>query len=128
MISDAFGRRLESKGITRIQWIALFYLGLDNKMSQRELALSMNVKDSSAARLLDRMGRDGLIKREKSVEDRRVTYIVLTEKGKEMREELLPEGEKFNDDLLKGIDEKELEIFENVLNKMLSNVLPRPIE
>lgn len=123
MISEAFGRRLESKGITRIQWIALFYLGEDGDISQRELSIKMKVKDSSCARLMDRMERDGLIKRVKSSEDRRVTFVMLTEKGKTMREELLPEGEMFSNELLQGISNDELMIFESVLNRMLNNVV-----
>lgn len=126
MISEAFGRRLESKGITRIQWIALFYLGLSNGISQRELAQNMNIKDSSATRLLDRMERDGLVSREKNPDDRRVTYVILTKKGKEMRKKLLPEGEKFSNTLLSGITEEELQIFDIVLNKMVNNILEWP--
>lgn len=122
IISEAFGRRLEKKGITRIQWIALYYLGLNGNFSQRHLARCMNIKDSSATRLVDRMQRDGLIKRKKNPDDRRVTYLVLTKKGESMRDEILPEGEKFSKILLDGIDDKELEIFEKVLKKMVNNI------
>lgn len=128
LISESFGRRLESKGITRIQWIALYYLGLDSNISQKDLALKMSVKDSSIARLLDRMERDNLVRREKSIEDRRITNVFLTDKGKDMREELLPEGEKFSNLLLNGISEEELQIFDDVLCKMVKNVLEGPKE
>jgi len=128
LISESFGRRLESKGITRIQWIALYYLGVNRDISQKDLALKMSVKDSSIARLLDRMERDNLVRREKSIEDRRITNVFLTDKGKEMREELLPEGEKFSNILLDGISEEELQIFDDVLCKMVKNVMERPTE
>jgi len=123
LISEAFGRRLESKGITRIQWIALYHLGLSDGISQRELAQSMNIKDASATRLLDRMERDGFVRREKNPQDRRITLAILTKKGKEMREKLLPEGEKFSNTLLNGITEEELQVFDAVLNKMVNNIL-----
>lgn len=83
----------------------------------------MNVKDSSAGRLTDRLERDGLIERNRDNSDRRIVYIQLTEKGEETITRLLPLGEKFNCDLIKGIDEKDLIIFDEVLKKMLSNVL-----
>ncbi len=123
MISEAFGRRLECKGITRIQWIALYYLGLTQNTNQKELALKMNIKDSSVTRLLDRLERDGLVIREKNPNDRRVTNVVLTEKGKEMREKMLPEGEKFSNMLLDGIDADELQVFEKVLSTMVNNII-----
>ncbi|MCQ1530417.1 MarR family winged helix-turn-helix transcriptional regulator [Lutispora saccharofermentans] len=122
-ISEAFGRRLQDTGITRVQWIALYYVKAKGRISQRDLSNLMNVKDSSAGRLIDRLERDGLIERERNDFDRRVIYIKLTDKGDQLISDLMPIGLRFNDDLLKGIDEQELMIYEKVLNKMLSNVI-----
>lgn len=82
----------------------------------------MNVQDSSAGRLIDRLERDGLIERERNNEDRRIIYIRLTEKGHKLISDLMPIGTKFNDDLVAGIEEEELMIYEKVLKKMISNV------
>ena len=126
MISDAFGKRLEKKGITRIQWIALYYLDSEESISQKDLAIKMKTKDPSIARLLDRMERDGLIQRIKSKEDRRVTYVKLTNKGKTLKEELLPEGEIFSDILLNGISDEDLKTFQRVLDALVMNVSNKP--
>ncbi|MEL7648931.1 MAG: MarR family transcriptional regulator [Sedimentibacter sp.] len=121
-ITEAFGKRLENTEITRIQWIALYHLKSNKIMSQRDLSNLMYVKDSSAGRLIDRLERDGLIKRERNNSDRRIIYVELTEKGDQLITKLLPYGEKFNSDLVKGISEEDLIIYEKVLKKMLSNV------
>lgn len=121
-ITDAFGRRLQNSGITRVQWIALYYVKTKSKISQRDLSNLMNIMDSSAGRLIDRLERDGLIERERNNTDRRVIYINLTDKGDKLITDLLPIGIQFNDDLIAGIDEKELMIYEKVLNKMISNM------
>jgi len=121
-ISDAFSRRLQNTGITRIQWIALYYVNLNKIISQRELSNLMNVKDSSSGRLIDRLERDGLIQRERNESDRRIIYIQLTKKGDELISDVLPYGDKFNCDLISGIDEEDLIIFDKVLKKMISNV------
>ncbi len=121
-ISEAFGRRLQNVGITRIQWIALYYVKTKGIISQRDLSNLMNVKDSSAGRLIDRLERDGLIQRERNDLDRRVIFIKLTVKGDELITKLMPYGSKFNDDLVAGIDEEDMIIYEKVLNKMLSNI------
>ena len=112
-ISEAFGRRLQNKGITRIQWIALYYAKTKGTISQRELSNLMNVKDSSAGRLIDRLERDGHIERERKDSDRRIIFIKLTEKGEDLVTKLIPYGIQFNDDLIAGIDEKDLMIYEN---------------
>ncbi|NBI07443.1 MarR family transcriptional regulator [Senegalia massiliensis] len=113
---------LNEKGVTRVQWIALYYLGKNNNVNQRDLAKLMNIKESTIARLIDRMEREKLVIRKKNQSDKRVINIILTQKGKETRIELLPEGEKFNELVSTGIKEDELEIFMNVLHKMVSNV------
>lgn len=121
-ISEAFGRRLKDTGITRVQWIALYYLKTKGTISQRDLSNLMNVKDSSAGRLIDRLERDGYIERERNDVDRRVVRVMLTEKGEKLISGLLHIGIKFNDDLLEGIDDQELIIYDKVLNKMISNM------
>ena len=93
-MADMFNERLIPLGVTRVQWMAMYYLLKYGDMSQKELGEWMDIKESTVARLLDRMEEDGLIKRTKSSEDRRVTYIKLTHKGRDRIEELLPEGQK----------------------------------
>lgn len=83
----------------------------------------MNVKDSSAGRLIDRLERDGLIERERNDADRRVVRVKLTDKGDKLISELIPIGIQFNDDLLKGVDEQDLLVYDRVLKKMLSNII-----
>lgn len=121
-ISEAFGRRLKDTGVTRIQWIALYNISKYQPISQRELSILMSVQDSSATRLLERMERDGLIERFQSEVDKRVIMVQLTAVGEETFERLLPYGDAFNNDLVAGISEKELIIFENVLQQMIQNI------
>ncbi|WP_236887741.1 MarR family winged helix-turn-helix transcriptional regulator [Metaclostridioides mangenotii] len=122
-VSEDFNRRLEAKGSTRIQWIALYFLNEENKpISQKELASLMNIKDSSVARLVDRMERDGLIKRVENPKDERVKFLELTNNGRNQIEALLPEGKYFSDLLLEGITNEELLTFYKVLDKMSINI------
>lgn len=120
--SEAFGRKLEGSGITRIQWIALYYILESQKISQRELANLMCVKDSSIGRLIDRLERDQLLKRTRSEKDRRVIYVELTEEGNELFSNLIHLGEDFNSQLTRGIPQEDLNTFEQVLNRMLLNI------
>lgn len=120
--SEAFGRKLEGSGITRIQWIALYYISENDKISQRELAQLMGVKDSSIGRLIDRLEREDLLIRVASEKDRRVYHIKMTEEGIKRFSKLLYLGEEFNNQLTKGISEEDLDLFDQILNTMLLNV------
>lgn len=121
-LADEFNRRLQENGTTRVQWIALFYIGKAGEISQKELSDYMDIKESSMVRLIDRMEKEELVERRKDSEDRRITKIILTDKGKFLKEELMPRGQVFQDDVLKGISKENLEIFKEVLQRMIDNI------
>ncbi|GGG12682.1 MarR family winged helix-turn-helix transcriptional regulator [Paenibacillus aceti] len=124
-IVDAFNARLRDNNITRVKWIALFFIGEEDHISQKELAQKMNANESSIARLLERMERDDLCIRERDTSDRRIIRISLTAKGAQLRAELLPLGQNFHEDATQGIAAEDLEIFKNVLEQMVANVTPK---
>lgn len=121
-MADTFNDRLAPLGITRVQWIALYYLGKYQGINQKELAEKMNIKDSTVARLIDRMEKDGLVKRLKNPDDRRAIKLMLTEKGERQRERFLPEGEKMSNIFAEGLTEEEIETFIRVIKKMVKNI------
>lgn len=123
VISEAFGRRLKGTDVTRIQWIAMYYLNKYSEMKQVQLATMMNLKPSTVTRLLDRMENNGLSERYTNPDSKREIIIKLTEKGNKKIEKLLPYGDKFNNDLVKDISQDELEIFQRVMDKMLDNIV-----
>jgi len=122
LIIDDFGKRIEKKGITRVQWLALYHLGEKNQMNQKTLSRFMNLKDSTVGRLIDRMERNELVIRKRDKYDKRTTILSLTSKGLHYREEIIPEIEMFNYELNLGISSDEMEIFENVMRKMIINI------
>lgn len=121
-LADEFNKRVQEYGMTRVQWIALFYIGKSDGIFQKELSDLMNVKESSMVRLIDRMEKEDLVIRKKQANDRRVTSIFLTPKGKELREKVLPLGQEFQDDATKEISSEELDNFKKVLEKMIKNI------
>ena len=121
-MANIFNERLIPLGVTRVQWIAMYYLLKHGDLSQKELGEKMDIKESTVARLLDRMEEEGLIKRTKVGEDRRIKYIKLTHKGRERIEELLPEGQKMSEFFSMGITEEEIRVFKRVLQKFMENI------
>lgn len=122
-VTEDFNRRVEKCGLTRIQWIALYFLlKADKPTSQRELAVMMNIKDPTLARLVDRMERDGLLQRIENPQDKRMKFLELTEAGRTKAEAMMPLGKEFSDLLLEDITDEEVEVFQRVLDKMLNNV------
>ena len=121
-MANVFNERLIQLGVTRVQWMAMYYLLKYGDMSQKELGERMDIKESTVARLLDRMESEDLIIRTQTKEDRRIKYIKLTPKGKEKIESLLSEGEKMSEFFSMGITEDEIEVFKRVLQKFEENI------
>lgn len=120
--SDKFNEWTLKKGISQVQWTALYYLGKYENISQIELSSLMNLKPSSVARLLDRMEKEGYLTRNRNLEDKRVINLKITDKGKKKREEIIPEAERFSEMIRDGISDEHIEIFKNILKTMSKNV------
>lgn len=123
-IADVFNEKLNNYDITRVQWIALYFLGKSESINQTELADKMDIKKSTMVRLIDRMEKEGYVRRKKDIEDRRITYICLTALGKKIRKELLPFGKEFSDLITRDISDEDMKIFKKVLNKLVENAAP----
>ena len=66
------------------------------------------------------MEKEEYIGRTKDDKDRRISYIILTEMGKNRIESLLVEGQKMSEDFSKEISDEEFVIFNRVLEKFIN--------
>ncbi len=107
--------------VTRVQWMALYYMNRNPEQKQTELAERLNCKSAALARLLDRMEKDGMLTRSVNAENRRSNRIELTEKGRRLCAEGTAIAERFMDDVIFGISEQRLELFKAVLRQMVGN-------
>lgn len=69
-------------GLTGPQVTALKILESLGTLSLSELSARMSAKNSTITGIVDRMERDGLVRRERSADDRRVVHIRATERGR----------------------------------------------
>ncbi|MDK2919042.1 MAG: MarR family transcriptional regulator, organic hydroperoxide resistance regulator [Candidatus Petromonas sp.] len=120
-MGDAFNEKLITFGITRVQWIALYYLGQSETISQQELGRKMDIKHPTVARLINRMEKEGYVKRIACPEDKRIRNLKLTEKGITLRNRLLPECERISKIFVDGISEDEKNLYKDILDRMIRN-------
>ncbi len=69
--------------------------------------------------VLDRMERDGLIRREADPGDRRVQRIVLTDEGRRTEKPVLAVVGRMLDRVTGGIPEKDIDVTKATLKKLL---------
>lgn len=120
--SRALAERLAFHGITGTQWTALRALWEEDGCSQVVLAQRISVVKASLTPVLHGLERKGLIQRSQGKDDRRVSNVCLTKKGKALEGTLLPVMEEVNAMASRGLSEDELRIFLRILWKMAENL------
>ena len=120
-----FDQRMKPLGVTRSQWWVLGHLSRSKgePMSQVELARLLDVGKAALGGLVDRLERTGYVTRLVSTEDRRVKQVALTAKGAKFLAVMEAIGRQLNAEITDGIDEKDLQRFESVLDQMKRNLV-----
>jgi DNA-binding MarR family transcriptional regulator len=121
-LAAVLGRRIAFYEITLAQWIALFYIGRDGRIKQKELSEKMMITEPTVSGLLVRMGKKGYVRRFCCKEDKRARCLGLTPLGEHLNGQLCTVANQFVSDATAGISQEDLTIFKNVLTRMLANV------
>jgi DNA-binding MarR family transcriptional regulator len=83
-------RCLAQHGVASGQWPVLLALWERDGQSQKALSLQVGVEGPTMVRTLDRMERDDLVRRVPDPRDRRRFHVRLTERGRALRDVLVP--------------------------------------
>lgn len=83
-----------------------------------ELADLAHVTRATMTGLIDTLERDGLVKREPDLTDRRMMSVHLTEKGHDLLGAILPEHFRLMSALVQALDESERRILVQLLGKI----------
>lgn len=122
LLAECFEKRLNYYNITRTQWIALYYVKICDNITQKQLADKMSLKEPTVVRLIDKMEITGWLTRIGSETDKRIKILKLTKEGSEIESKMSVIAEKFRDDVISNISAEEIDVYNNVLSKMLSNI------
>jgi DNA-binding MarR family transcriptional regulator len=107
--------------ITWAQWGTLLKIANGHARTASELCRSMAGDTGSMTRMLDRLEQKGLIRRERSAQDRRIVRLFLTEDGQKLYPQLPPIAVKVLNRHLRGFSRDELETMKGFLRRMLAN-------
>lgn len=106
----------------QIRIMRYLFINMDKEIYQKDIEKNFVVRRSTASGILDTMEKNGMLMRIPSDFDARSKRIVLTDKyisKVELLENLI---EKFQDSLLEGISDNELNTFFTVIDKMKDNL------
>ena len=109
--------------LTPDQYVILnLLLENDEIMYQRQLAEIMFKDRANISRIIDIMHRNGLIEKIPDSNGRRIYKLVVTEKGKEIRNRVLPTDKELRAVITENISEEELNSIFKINKKMNKNI------
>ncbi len=114
-------RQLEPSDLTNAQWLPLFKLSIGKASTVAELARESQMDAGAMTRLLDRLEAKKLCRRVRSVEDRRVVHIELTDEGRVAAADIPVVLSRVQNALLSGFSVEEFEALKKSLRCILDN-------
>ena len=116
-VRDKFYRNFR---LSRIQFKTLYFLYLveEDGFTLSDLSEKLNITRPSVTTLIDRMEKAGLVKRSSNEGDRRSIKAVITDKGKEIMDDVLPNNEIFKLSILDFLSEEEKDVLHKLIMKV----------
>ncbi len=99
-----------------------FLLAQTEDVFQKDIEEEYSIRPSTATELLKQMEANGLIRREPVAYDNRLKKIVLTDKALMYKQQVVEDLTSLEKTLTKGISEKDMEVFFEVIEKMMDNL------
>jgi len=96
-------------GVSTAQAAVLIYLGYNDNCRLSDLAEGTGRKNSAITGLVSRMEKDDLLQRNSQMLDRRSKTVSLTGKGWALRADVMIDFRDFNDQLIKGMSDRDVE-------------------
>jgi MarR family 2-MHQ and catechol resistance regulon transcriptional repressor len=113
------GNRIAGRwGLTQQQWVLLEALSKEKgELQLSELGKNLLVTKSNITGLIDRLERDGFVKRKREVEDRRVLKAKITEKGLKILRSIRASEVKWNRNAFLDFSNKEKKAYLKLMKK-----------
>ena len=89
-----------------------------------EIADRMITRDPDVTRLIDRLIKQGLVRRERGTEDRRVVLVEITGTGLAMLTRLDGPAGEYTDGAMAGLKQSELKTLDALLNEVRAGIRP----
>ena len=113
--------QLAAHDLTHALWVPLYKLYAGECATMASLSRALQLDPAGMTRALDRLEAKGLVRRERSAQDRRVVHIEITDAGRRVSEEVRTVLSNVLNAHLSGFSEPEWETLIDLLRRMLAN-------
>ncbi|AMJ59332.1 MarR family winged helix-turn-helix transcriptional regulator [Bosea sp. PAMC 26642] len=117
--SRALGRiYAEHFGIDIPQWRVVAQLGEFGKLTARDIGDLAQMQKTKVSRAVGELEKRGLVARAENRQDRRESFVTLTQAGTRIYAQIVPLALAFQQRWIEGISPDELKVFERVLSTL----------
>jgi MarR family transcriptional regulator for hemolysin len=121
-LRQSFDQRVERSGVTRAKWTLIAVVARNPGATQRMIAEALEVREVTAGRLIDRLCAEGYLKRSEHPNDRRAYCVNLAPAAQPVLDKLGELGKAHEAVIFAGIDAKDLDKLEELLDVMARNL------
>jgi len=104
--------------LTEQQWRILRILWEDEKVTSADLSARSLLPPPSLVGIIDRLENKQLVTRLRSLEDRRIVYVLATAKGRRLGDEVVPMVQEINNRIRQTLSQEEWRMMETALSKI----------
>jgi DNA-binding MarR family transcriptional regulator len=120
-MASQLAEAIRPSGVGIGQWAVLLFLWADDGLTQAELSRVVAIEPPTMVRTIDRMVRDGLVRRQADALDGRLSRIFLTDLGRSLRDELVPKAVAVNAANLDRLSVSQRRTLRRLLGKLVDN-------
>jgi MarR family transcriptional regulator for hemolysin len=124
VLTREFDAALAAVGGSRPTWLVLLSLKTEGHRTQGELADAVGIRQPTLSHHLDGLERDGLVRRERTADNRRVQRVTVTEAGEALFLRLRRAAGAFDGRLRAGLDDEEVAALRRLLAQLTENAPP----
>jgi len=125
-LAVAFGRAIAPHGIALQEWRVLAALGANGAQRLLDLAALTSIDVSTLSRLVGRMVRRRLVRRDRNGNDRREVSVALTPDGQRIFRMIVPLARRYEQIALRGLKPDEAARLRNMLRRIYANLSELP--
>ena len=121
-VGKALRRRLSEYGMTLGQYYFMRALWIEEGLSQRELSRRVGTTEPTTASVLRLLEKNGLVRRVRNRKDRRTINIFPTQKGRNLKNELLRMAIRVNEIATDGFSPVDMANIKRLMTAMKTNL------
>lgn len=113
----------KNAGVSLSQWRVVGALVIQPGLTQKEIADKVGIEGATLVPIIDKMEKEGLLKRKPDSDDRRVNRIYLTQKADSLWEAMIECALRIRKSSLKNISESDIQTTLETLRKISKNLM-----